>query len=409
MGSSVSRPTSITSAQTTSLPRLGLNWKTTKCDAAAAPPPPPLLPPGSINASSSGESDAAKKTNSNVDTTKGPELSDANKSSNDLNIAGIVPLFSNPGTYETAPMEAGKGTVTLDTHDGFRCDISKQLSPYFAAVHSFWLGTAMLPDGRNKTYSFVAQVADENGLLMARMDPERGSVDGRIHTSILGGLAMCKLQLGLSGEKPTEKQPDAGQNDQALGEIDFGGNTWTANLKYGSMGQGLMFGCNYFQAVTRKLAMGGEGMYIATNSSLLSSYTLKYTHDNLTSEPDSGTTSFSSSAPPKDGTAVTVINYNTAQSLLSLNYKRIVTPNRVTLAAELQCSPQTLDSQVLLGAEVKLNRSKVGLAIDGTGKIQSVLETKLGMAPGSPTLNFCAEVDHGKDVMRFGYGLNIGG
>merc|ERR1712071_604813 len=171
------------------------------------------------------------------------------------------------------------------------------------------------------------------------------------------------------------------------------------------MGQGLMFGCNYFQAITRKLAMGGEGMYIATNNSLLSSYTLRYAHDNLTSEPVGS----SITSTPNEGTTVSVVNYNTAQSLLSFNYKRIVTPNRVTLAAELQCSPQTLDSQVSLGAEIKLNRSKVGLAIDGTGKIQSIVETKLGMAPGSPTLNFCAEVDHGKDVMRFGYGLNIGG
>lgn len=299
-------------------------------------------------------------------------------------------------------MEAGKGVVTLDAHDGLRCDISKQLSPYFAVVHSFWLGTGMLPDGRNKTYSFVAQVADENGLLMARVDPEKGTVDGRIHAAL--PLGMFKLQLGLSGDRVSEQKPDAGQNDQALAELDFGAQTWTANLKYGSMGGGPMFGCNYFQTITRKLALGGEGMYIGTNNSLLSSYTIKYTHDDLTSEPVSS----SNSSPPKNGTAVTVANYNTAQSLLSVNYKRIVTPNRVTLAAELQCSPQTLDSQVLLGAEIKLNRSKVHIAVDGTGKIQSVVEAKLGMAPGSPTLSFTSEVDHGKDSMRFGYGLNIG-
>ena len=47
--------------------------------------------------------------------------------------------------------------------------------------------------------------------------------------------------------------------------------------------------------------------------------------------------------------------------------------------------------------------------VDGTGRVQSALEAKLGMAPGSPSLTFAAEVDHGKDTMRFGYGLNIGG
>lgn len=299
-------------------------------------------------------------------------------------------------------MEAGKGVVTLDTHDGFRCDVSKQLSPYFAVVHSFWLGTSMLPDGRNRHYNFVAQVADETGLLMARVDPEKGTVDGRVHAD-LAGMGQLKLQLGLSGERGT---PEAGQNDQALAEVDLGGRTWTANLKYGSVGGGLMFGGSYLQSVTRKLALGGEGLYVGTNRSLLSSYTLKYAHDGLASEPaddDDG-------RPRKtEGTAVTVANYSTAQSLLTLNYKRVVTPNRVTLAAELQCSPSTLDSQVSIGADVRLNRSRVGLAVDGTGRILSVVEAKLGTAPGSPTLNLTSEVDHGKNVMRFGYGLNVGG
>ena len=87
----------------------------------------------------------------------------------------------------------------------------------------------------------------------------------------------------------------------------------------------------------------------------------------------------------------------------------VVNPDRVTLGAELQCSPTSLESQVLVGAEFNLTRSKVNVCVDGTGRVQSVLEAKLGMAPGSPSLSFAAEVDHGKDTMRFGYGLNIGG
>jgi mitochondrial import receptor subunit TOM40 len=63
---------------------------------------------------------------------------------------------------------------------------------------------------------------------------------------------------------------------------------------------------------------------------------------------------------------------------------------------------------VSLGAEFSLTRSKMNLCVDGTGRIQSVLEAKLGREQGSPALNFAAELDHGKNVMRFGYGLNIG-
>ena len=144
-------------------------------------------------------------------------------------------------------------------------------------VHSFWLGTGMLPDGRTSTYTFLAQVADESGLMMARVDPGRGSVDGRIHRAVLGGLANLKLQVGVSTE---------GQGDQVLGEADFGGMTWTGNLKYGSMGGGIVFGANYFQSITPKLAVGTEGMYIAANQNLLSNYTVRYTTEARASVED---------------------------------------------------------------------------------------------------------------------------
>jgi mitochondrial import receptor subunit TOM40 len=279
----------------------------------------------------------------------------------------------------------------LDTHDGFRCDINKQLSPYMAVVHSFWLGTSMIPDGRTKTYSFLAQVADENGLLLARVDPERGSVDGRIHRVMLEGAVVAKLQLAVSAE---------GQNDQILADIDFGGQTWTGNVKYGSMGGGLVYGMNYFQSMTPNLAIGGEGMYVASNQGLLSNYTVRYRKAAMHAEEEKLS---------MDTPSTLIANYNTSQGALTLNYKRVITPNRVTLGAELQCSPMTLESQVAVGAEFKLARSKMAVCVDGTGKIQSTLESKLGAAPGSPTLNFSAEVDHAKDVMRFGYGLNVEG
>jgi mitochondrial import receptor subunit TOM40 len=240
--------------------------------------------------------------------------------------------------------------------------------------------------------------------LMARVDPGRGSVDGRIHRAILGGLAMGKLQVNVSTE---------GQGDQMLAEMDVGGQSWTGNLKYGSMGGGLVYGCNYFQAITPKLSMGGEGMYISANQNLLSNYTLKYTIPAKTGEEDSPVQAAAKASPgamsENTGSSTMCLNYNSGQAALSMNYKRVVTPNRVTLGAELQCSPFTLDSQVLLGAEFRLQRSKFAVCIDGTGRMQSTLEAKLGMAPGSPSLNFAAEVDHLKEEMRFGYGMTIDG
>ena len=207
---------------------------------------------------------------------------------------------------------------------------------------------------------------------------------------------MAKLQVGTSAE---------GSNDQLLGEIDLGANTWTANLKYGSMGGGNVVGCNYFQAVSPRLALGAEGMYIGANGNMLSSYTAKLSFPNTTDDGGEGDAALVPGGGPPSYLAAT---YNSGQGMLSVNYKRSVTPSRVNVGVSLECSPITLESQVMLGAEFNLTRSKMNVCVDGTGRVQSVLEAKLGRDPGSPSLNFAAELDHGKSLMRFGYGLNIG-
>ena len=367
---------------------------TTRCDSSAIPPPPPLLPPPGGSKSGEAGSTPPPPAAESDKAAAPPPPSPVAADDDIAKAAASVSSCPNPGPLEMATYDVRR-LVSLDTYDGVRVDISKQLSPFFACVHSFHLGTTMLPDGKNCSYGFTTQMNDEEGFMMARVDPERGSVDGRIHKALLGGLAMGKLQLGLSSE---------GQSDQMLGEVDIGAATWTANLKYGSMGGGNVFGCNYFQAVTPKLAMGGEGMYIGANGNMLSSYTAKYSFDNGTEEA----TDAAPAPGPPEAPSYLAATYNAGQGMLSLNYKRAVTAQRVNIGASLECSPMTLESQVLLGAEFNLTRSKMNVCIDGSGRIQSVLETKLGREPGSPALNFAAELDHGKNVMKFGYGLNIG-
>jgi len=316
--------------------------------------------------------------------------------------AAMVSAIPNPGPYEYAAMD-GKRLVSLDTFDGMRFDINKQLSPYMAVVHSFWLGTTMLPDAKNKTYTFLTQIADESGLLMSRVDFDRGSVDGRIHRALFGGIAMGKLQLGLSQE---------GQNDQCMAEIDFGGMTWTGNLKYGTASGGTLFGMNYLQSITPRLQMGGEGMYVGTNQIFVGNYTMKYTMPIAADEKSDSESSKKQdqNGPPPDGPSSTMcLNLNTGAGTLSMNYKRIVTPNRVTLGAELAIPFQKpSDPTVLVGAEFKLLRSKVNMCVDGGGRIQSVVEAKIGMGQ-APTIQFSGELDHLNNVLRFGYGLTIDG
>lgn len=365
-----------------------------RCDDAtqASPPPPPPLPPGGSGGGGSSPPPPPPASSDDDSIARAAAAATAN---------------TNPGPYEQAPQEL-KRLVMLDTHDGFRCDINKQLSPYMAVVHSFWLGTAMIPDGRTRTYTWLAQVADERSLYMARVDPERLSVDGRIHRSVLGGLAMCKLQVGVSSE---------GQSDQCLLDVDVNGPSWSANAKYGSMGGGPIYGCSFHQALTPRLSMGGEGMYISANGNMISSYMAKFSLPAPSPAspapllPPSG--GGGAASPPPEPALSTVVAHFAPGSPsglpLTLNYKRVVTPGRVTLGAELACDPATLASNVVLGAEFRFSRSKLQVAVDGTARVQSVLETKLGKEPGQPSLNFSAELDHLKDEMKFGYGLSIDG
>jgi hypothetical protein len=116
--------------------------------------------------------------------------------------------------------------------------------------------------------------------------------------------------------------------------------------------------------------------------------------------------------PPQEtsGCSVITANYNASQAQATFNYKRVVTPNRVVLGAELAFSPLKLGApEFAAGAEFKLQRSKVSLACTGEGRISSLVEAKLGRAPGSPTLTFAADMNPLTDDMRFGYGINIEG
>ncbi|KAL3786463.1 hypothetical protein ACHAW5_003530 [Stephanodiscus triporus] len=365
---------------------------TTAAASKSSPPSPPPPPPPASSSSSSSSSSGSSAAPAAVVAPPAPPPGDVD---DDIaKAASMVSSCPNPGPLEAATWDVRRLT-SLDTYDGVRIDVSKQLSPYFSVVHSFHLGTSMLPDSRNSSYGFTAQMNDEEGFMMARVDPERGTVDGRIHRSVLGGAAMAKLQVGTSAE---------GSNDQLLGELDLSAMTWTANLKYGSMGGGNVFGCNYYQAVSPRLALGAEGMYIGANGNMLSSYTAKLSFQGSVDDGEGDAAPVPGGGP----SSYLAATYNAGQGMLSVNYKRAVTPSRVNVGVALECSPITLESQVMAGAEFNLTRSKMNVCVDGTGRVQSVLETKLGREPGSPSLNFTAELDHGKSLMRFGYGLNIG-
>ena len=95
-------------------------------------------------------------------------------------------------------------------------------------------------------------------------------------------------------------------------------------------------------------------MYVAANGNMMSSYLMKYAFR----ASDEGSTDAKSTGTESPSSAVCIQFAPSGPSPmpLTLNYKRIVTPKRVTLGAELSCDPVTLQSHCVLGAEFKFNR-----------------------------------------------------
>jgi len=269
-----------------------------------------------------------------------------------------------------------KRLVALDTFEGFRCDVNKQMSPSMLVMHSFALSPASAassspmqggpPPPPPSSYTFITQVGDDSGgIFVSRVDTARGGVDARMHRPLLGGLALLKLQMSLSGS----------ENDTLLAEVDVGTAipilTWTANLKYGSMGGGPVWGANYWQAITPNFLMGGEGMYIAAQGTPAAAYAFKYKFQApLTPQEQEQVEAEKNKSgaaapppgppgmpPPEAPGASSIIGQFHSNGMMTLNYRRVVTPQRVTVGSELAFpffAPFNDPPDLLLGAEFNL-------------------------------------------------------
>ena len=107
-----------------------------RCDAKeqSSLPPPPAAPPLPAEGSGGG-GDGSKGSGGGSGGDKSIEEA-----------AAAVSAYGNPGMWENLANEA-KRLVFVDTFDGARLDVSKQLSPMMMVNHNVWLGTSMLPGG----------------------------------------------------------------------------------------------------------------------------------------------------------------------------------------------------------------------------------------------------------------------
>ncbi|GMI07411.1 hypothetical protein TrLO_g7585 [Triparma laevis f. longispina] len=292
--------------------------------------------------------------------------------------AANATAYSNPGPWEAFNSDI-KRYLFVDTFDGARVDLSKQLSPFLVINHNWWLGTTMLPNGQKNNYTFTTQVMpSETTAVIGRAD-QNGMVEARVHRGLI-----MEEDLQVNSKIVCVTTPEFNEQNQMVADLDFAGKTWSGQVKFGAMMGGNVFGLNYVQAITPSLTIGGDALYLGSQNASVGSYGVKYSGNSW----------------------VASAQWSGLQQAFFGHYKKEVMKERVTLAAELQVQPGSGESAVTFGGEFNLKQSKMSTVIDGTGCMKTVLDTKLG-----PTASvvFSGEVDHMKDNYKFGYGLTIGG
>jgi len=363
----------------------GLRWslfdslfRTADCASAAGMTPLDALPAGS-DAASAAEAQAAAKARQARDqgqpigTAAAPSAADqlAAEQARQAAMGAAAPAGTasgreNPGAFDKADSEI-KRVLNPDLWDGLRVIVNKPLSQRFQSSHEFWLGSNMLKTGNSYHFGVHCSPADET-MLMARVDPT-GQVDAQWHQTVSPGVTSRVIaSLGSDVSRGVVQA-----------ECEIKGEDYTGTIK---ASQGPYLGFSYFQAVTKNLALGGEGFYHHSQGMSHVLARAKYSDE-------------------KQAATATLTTLNT----VSANYLRKVN-QRVNLAAEIEVNLANHDSVANVGWEFALRQSRVSgtFALDGSIVAAQVLQ----MIDPTVSLFFNAILDHSKDTHRFGYGIQIG-
>jgi len=271
---------------------------------------------------------------------------------------------SNPGPMERCDQEIQR-VLRVDTFDGARFELQKMLGPHFATAHTLYMGSSAHEKGY--LYSFGTTLVLGDALLTGRFD-HMSRVDAQWHQSYSGPIARFSHRI------QAQLTP---QENHAVVDLERKGDDNTAGLK---LGNGLV-GLSYFQAVTPRLAVGGEGSYLKRFGAMHLTARGRYTDNNNT----------------------LVCTASTMGSVSASFLRRI--SNRCGLACELEVATANLNSHMSFGAEFIMRQAKFHANVTSTGIIQATLQDIIG---NNCFLLLSATVDHRNDIYRFGVGVQLG-
>jgi len=269
----------------------------------------------------------------------------------------------NPGSYEDLNLEA---TMVLRPNffDGFQFNVMLPVSPVFQVGHSWNMGSHQI----QPNYAFSANYFSNQLVMMSRLDPFGGRVNGRIfinHTPSLTSKIMADV-----GSEP--------HSSKGTWDLDYRGSDSCAQLKVGNGG---IVAVSYLQSITPTISMGGEGFYQGKNRFSAITAAIKYN-----SKTDVASFTMASFGP------------------IILSYLRKVSA-RCSLATELFWDMRGRDTMLTVGYRYDLNKATLSGQIDSNGRVAGYIEEKLN--PGLSLL-LSGELDHSKAEYKFGFGIQIG-
>lgn len=271
-----------------------------------------------------------------------------------------------------------KYITTQDTFDGFRFEIDKNVNKYLQSTHSLFLGTSLRDIGY--LYQFGANFtnADSSLLMISRINID-GTVNGRLCKKLTDEID-CKFNFNTFARKDTINTYET--------SIEVNKPIYAYSVK--TVWQGTwIFNASYTQLLTQKLQAGVDLTYIAANCASIGSLGLRYNHNN-------NVITMQATRQPNFKAPELMLNQVHAYKI---QYAKKIS-DRLSLATELEITPETEESAMRLGWDYSFRHAKVQGTIDTSGKISVFTQDFSGFG-------ISGFIDYLNNEYKFGFMMHI--
>jgi len=280
---------------------------------------------------------------------------------------GTIPKIRTPCQFENLRQEYFS-KASINTYEGFRMFVQKQINLNAVASHFFWLG-AQQPYYQ---YRFILPMDDGKTANVATdLD---FNVEGEFKCGLTNSVQL-KSSFLLNEQAPKSFTVD----------LDHSGPDYTAQLSM-TRSTSQDFSVSYMQGIIPNLAVGGSASYSTKSREVNKAFGFAY-------EPEGYIVAGHWDKPDKTDNSV------------KLMVLRKVNPNRVHISTDF-VKDEKGEMTMGVGAEYMLKQSKLHFGIDSNLTVKSYLETNFP-AQGAQ-MQLSGEIGHMTGQSKFGFGVVFG-